>query len=166
MITGRISFVKFVAYFASEILGAMLGVACVRGTSPSSERNNMVIDIQHGESMARAFFLEFFLSSIMCFVYHITFHEKNHPMFLVAIPNGFAYFACHLITVLIVSAKLLTLRFVSSRPLCGGVSAAALHIPLRYFGFGRHSAGIDAEDHEQYARARAAYKGEQSSGDH
>ncbi|KAF9347447.1 hypothetical protein BGX26_001049 [Mortierella sp. AD094] len=177
MITGHISFVKFAAYFVSEILGAMLGVACVRGTTPSSEHDSMVLDIQHGESMARAFFHEFFLSTIACFVYQIISHEKNRSKFLVAIPNGLTLFACQLFAVRYDKAGINPARAFATSvvfrwfpsdhwiywfgPLCGGVFAAALHILFRFLDFDRHSAGIDAENHAQYVRARAVYKGEQ-----
>lgn len=37
LITGHLTVPKFVLYFVSQLLGAMLGVALVRGTTPSSE---------------------------------------------------------------------------------------------------------------------------------
>ncbi|KAF8965166.1 hypothetical protein BGZ46_000653, partial [Entomortierella lignicola] len=42
-------------------------------------------------------------------------------------------------------------------PLTGAIMAAAFHILFRMMAYDRHSAGIDASDEGQYARARAAY---------
>ncbi|KAF9159997.1 hypothetical protein BGX21_003255 [Mortierella sp. AD011] len=109
MIAGHISFVKFVAYFASEILRAMLGVACALGATPSSECRRYCLN-----SLYRIANIE------ICFIKTILWWSFT----------------------------------------------ATLHILFRYFGFGRPSTGIDAEDHAQYARARAAYKDEQSSRGH
>ena len=42
VITGHISVNKAVLFVISQLLGAMLGVALVRGTTPSSERTGQV----------------------------------------------------------------------------------------------------------------------------
>ncbi|KAF9324122.1 hypothetical protein BG006_000858, partial [Podila minutissima] len=96
LITGHINVPRAVLYFVSQLLGAMLGVALVRGTIPSNEYIGQVNAITHGESRARAFFLEFFLTTILCFVYHMIVHEKNRSTFMAALPYGFTIFSCHL----------------------------------------------------------------------
>lgn len=42
------------------------------------------------------------------------------------------------------------------RPLFGGILAAALHILFRYLDYDLYNPGIDAENHAQYIRAKAA----------
>lgn len=49
-----------------------------------------------GESIVRGFFLECFLTMILCFVYHMSVHEKNRSTFLAALPYGLTLFSCHL----------------------------------------------------------------------
>ena len=49
-----------------------------------------------GECVARGFFLEFFLTTILCFVYHMTVHEKNRSTFMAALPYGLTLFSCYL----------------------------------------------------------------------
>ncbi|KAG0092385.1 hypothetical protein BGZ93_008349, partial [Podila epicladia] len=92
LITGHINVPRAILYFISQLLGAMLGVALTRGTTPSNE----TIGQARGESRARAFFLEFFLTAILCFVYHMIVHEKNRSTFMAALPYGFTIFSCHL----------------------------------------------------------------------
>ncbi|KAG0248654.1 hypothetical protein BG011_010038 [Mortierella polycephala] len=96
LITGHISIPQFVLYFIAQILGGMVGVALARGTSPSSQVVGQVNMIMNGESIARGFWLEFFLTTILCFVYHMTVHEKNRSTFMAALPYGLTLFACHL----------------------------------------------------------------------
>lgn len=50
----------------------------------------------NGQSLARGFFLEFFLTAILCFVYHMVVHEKNRSTFMSALPYGLALFSCTL----------------------------------------------------------------------
>lgn len=96
LITGHISVPKAVLYFIAQLLGAMLGVALTRGTTPSTENIGQVNQLMNGESIARGFFLEFFLTAILCFVYHMTVHEKNRSTFMAPLPYGLALFSCHL----------------------------------------------------------------------
>ncbi|KAG0082652.1 hypothetical protein BGZ92_011511, partial [Podila epicladia] len=86
LITGHINVPRAILYFISQLLGAMLGVALTRGTTPSNETIGQVNHIARGESRARAFFLEFFLTAILCFVYHMIVHEKNRSTFMAALP--------------------------------------------------------------------------------
>ncbi|KAF9107750.1 hypothetical protein BGX29_005037 [Mortierella sp. GBA35] len=46
VITGHINILKFAMYFISQILGAMLGIALTRGTTPSSESIGQVNTLQ------------------------------------------------------------------------------------------------------------------------
>ncbi|KAG0221674.1 hypothetical protein BGX31_009638 [Mortierella sp. GBA43] len=71
LITGHISIPKFVLYFIAQLLGAMVGVSLARGTTPSNESIGQINELMYGESIARGFWLEFFLTMILCFVYHI-----------------------------------------------------------------------------------------------
>ncbi|KAI7816419.1 aquaporin-like protein [Gamsiella multidivaricata] len=96
LITGHISVPKFVLYFIAQILGAMLGIALARGTTPRIESIQQVNALNNYESIARGFFLEFFLTTILCFVYHMIVHEKNRSTYLMAIPYGLTLFSCHL----------------------------------------------------------------------
>lgn len=96
LITGHVSVPKAVLYIISQLLGAMLGVALARGTTPSNEQIGQVNELMNGESIARGFFLEFFLTAILCFVYHMLVHEKNRSTFMAALPYGLAIFSCHL----------------------------------------------------------------------
>ncbi|KAF9126650.1 hypothetical protein BGW39_006464 [Mortierella sp. 14UC] len=45
---------------------------------------------------ARGFFLESFLTMILCFVYHMVVHEKNPSTFMSAFLYGLTLFSCHL----------------------------------------------------------------------
>ncbi|KAK3807639.1 MAG: aquaporin-like protein [Benniella sp.] len=175
LITGHISFPKFVLYFIAQLLGAMVGVALARGTTPSSAPIvGQVNTLMYGESIARGFFLEFFLTAILCFVYHMTVHEKNRSTFLAALPYGLTLFSCHLFATRYTNAAINPARAfgtsVAARsfarehwiywfgPLCGAILAAALHILFRYMDYDHYSAGIDAKNHAQYTRAQAAYR--------
>ncbi|KAI1320835.1 hypothetical protein EDD11_009792 [Mortierella claussenii] len=176
LITGHISVPKFVLYFISQILGAMLGIALVRGTTPSGQSILQVNDLENGQSIARGFFLEFFLTMILCVVYHLVAHEKNRSTFLIALPYGLTIFSCHLFATRYTNAAINPARAFGTSvvarwfsryhwifwfgPLCGAIAAAAMHILLRYMDFDHHSAGIDAENEAQYQRAQAAYRGD------
>ncbi|KAG0052240.1 hypothetical protein BGZ83_002800 [Gryganskiella cystojenkinii] len=175
LITGHISVPKAVLYFVSQLLGAMLGVALVRGTTPSTESIGQVNALNNDESIARGFFLEFFLTTILCFVYHMVVHEKNRSTFMSALPYGLAIFSCHLFATRYTNAAINPARAfatsVAARsfspdhwifwfgPLCGAILAAALHILFRFLDYDQHSAGIDAENEAQYQRAQAAVNG-------
>ncbi|KAF9940476.1 hypothetical protein BGZ67_007612 [Mortierella alpina] len=175
LITGHITVPQFVLYFISQILGAMVGVALARGTTPSTEGTGFgqVNALMNGESVARGFFLEFFLTTILCFVYHMTVHEKNRSTFMAALPYGLALFSCYLFATRYTNASINPARAfavsVVARsfprdhwifwfgPLCGAILAAGLHILFRYVDYDHYSAGIDAENQAQYMRAQAAY---------
>ncbi|KAF9411872.1 hypothetical protein BGZ94_001213 [Podila epigama] len=172
LITGHITVPKAILYFISQLLGAMLGVAMARGTTPSSERIGQVNQLMNGQSIARGFFLEFFLTAILCFVYHMTVHEKNRSTFMAALPYGLAIFSCHLFATRYTNAAINPARAFATSvvarsfsrehwiywfgPICGAILAAALHILFRYLDYDQVSAGIDAENHAQYLRAQSA----------
>ncbi|KAF9347952.1 hypothetical protein BGX34_002791 [Mortierella sp. NVP85] len=175
LITGHISVPKFVLYFIAQLLGAMVGIALARGTTPSNEAIvGQVNTLMYGESIARGFFLEFFLTAILCFVYHMTVHEKNRSTFLAALPYGLTLFSCHLFATRYTNAAINPARAfgtsVAARsfarehwiywfgPLCGAILAAALHILFRSMDYDHYSAGIDAKNQAQYARAQAAFR--------
>ncbi|KAG0015331.1 hypothetical protein BGZ81_011732 [Podila clonocystis] len=180
LITGHISVPKAVLYFIAQLLGAMLGVALARGTTPSSEQIGQVNVLMNGESIARGFFLEFFLTAILCFVYHLTVHEKNRSTFMAALPYGLAIFSCHLFATRYTNAAINpAIAFATSvaarnfapehwifwfGPFCGAILAAALHILFRFLDFDTVNAGVDAENQAQYMRVRAAVENVHRSG--
>ncbi|KAG0212284.1 hypothetical protein BGX33_003730 [Mortierella sp. NVP41] len=171
LITGHLTVPKFVLYFISQLLGAMIGVALVRGTTPSSESIMQVNTLNNGQSLARGFFLEFFLTAILCFVYHMVVHEKNRSTFMSALPYGLALFSCHLFATRYTNAAINPARAFATSvvarnftgdhwiywfgPMFGAILAAALHILFRYFDYDLHNPGIDAENQAQFDRARA-----------
>ncbi|KAF9540815.1 hypothetical protein EC957_003737 [Mortierella hygrophila] len=179
LITGHLNIPKFVMYFIAQILGAMLGIALVRGTTPSNETIGQVNELANGEGIARGFFLEFFLTAILCFVYHMIVHEKNRSTFMSALPYGLAIFSCHLFAYRYTDAAINPARAFGTSvvarwfskdhwifwfgPLCGAMLAASLHILFRYLDFDYYSAGIDAENQAQYQRAQNAVKGTQQT---
>ncbi|KAF9586392.1 hypothetical protein BGW38_005823 [Lunasporangiospora selenospora] len=173
LITGHISPIKAGFYFIAQLLGGMLGVALTRGTTPSREHVGQVNQLMNGESIARGFFLEFFLTAILCFVYHMVVYEKNRSTFMAALPYGFTVFACHLFATRYTYAALNPARALATSvvardfsrqhwvfwfgPLCGAVLASGLHILFRYLDFDHYNPGFDAENQAQYMRAQAAY---------
>ncbi|KAG0052073.1 hypothetical protein BGZ83_003006 [Gryganskiella cystojenkinii] len=179
LITGHITVPQAVIYFISQILGAMVGVAMTRATTPSDESIGQINALYNGESIARGFFLEFFLTAILCFVYHMTVHEKNRSTFMAALPYGFALFACHLFATRYTNASINPARAFATSvvarsfspnhwifwfgPFGGAILASALHILFRFLDYDQHSAGIDAENQAQYLRAQAAVNGEHTT---
>ncbi|KAF9920162.1 hypothetical protein FBU30_010043 [Linnemannia zychae] len=175
LITGHLNIPRFVMYFISQLLGAMLGVALARGTTPSGQQIGQVNELANGQGIARGFFLEFFLTMILCFVYHMLVYEKNRSTFMFALPYGLAIFSCHLFAYRYTNAAInparafatsISARWFSRQhwifwfgPLCGAILAAALHIMFRYLDFDYYSAGIDAENPAQFQRAQAAVNG-------
>ncbi|KAG0265115.1 hypothetical protein BGZ95_003416 [Linnemannia exigua] len=179
LITGHLNIPRFIMYFISQLLGAMLGIALTRGTTPSDENIGQVNTLMNGQGIARGFFLEFFLTTILCFVYHMIVHEKNRSTFMSALPYGLAIFSCHLFAGRYTNAAINPARAFGTSvvarwfsrdhwifwfgPLCGAILAAGLHILFRYMDFDYHSAGIDAENQAQYLRAQAAVNGTQQT---
>ncbi|KAF9898037.1 hypothetical protein BX616_004573, partial [Lobosporangium transversale] len=97
LITGHLKLPQFFIYFIAQLLGAMVGIALARGTTPSSQYfGYSKNELYYGESIARGFFLEMFLTTILCFVYHMIVHEKNRSTFMSAFPYGLTLMACHL----------------------------------------------------------------------
>ncbi|KAG0319553.1 hypothetical protein BG000_003838 [Podila horticola] len=180
LITGHLTVPRAVLYFISQLLGAMLGVALARGTTPSGQQIGQVNQLMNGESIARGFFLEFFLTTILCFVYHMMVHEKNRSTFMAALPYGLTIFSCHLFATRYTNASINPARAfatsVAARdfapehwifwfgPFCGAILAAALHILFRFLDYDTVNAGIDAENHAQYMRAQAAVENMNRSG--
>ncbi|KAF9428168.1 hypothetical protein BGZ94_003209 [Podila epigama] len=172
LITGHITVPKAILYFIAQLLGAMLGVAMARGTTPSTERVGQVNVLMNNQSIARGFFLEFFLTAILCFVYHMVVHEKNRSTFMAALPYGLAIFSCHLFATRYTNAAINPARAFATSvvarsfarehwifwfgPFCGAILAAALHILFRYLDYDRVNPGIDAENQAQLLRAQAA----------
>ncbi|KAG0305730.1 hypothetical protein BGZ98_003651 [Dissophora globulifera] len=171
-ITGHLGFIKFASYFLCQLLGSMLGVALTRGTTPSIEHIGQVNEVVNGESIARAFFLEFFLTSIICFTYHMVVYEKNRSTYMMAIPYGISVFACYLFAYRYTFAALNPARAFATAlaaeyfprthwvfwfgPLSGAIFGAAMHILFRFLDFDQYTAGYDAENEDQYQRAQAA----------
>ncbi|KAG0304406.1 hypothetical protein BGZ98_005565 [Dissophora globulifera] len=175
-ITGHISVMKFILYSFAQVVGGMLGVALARGTTPSSASIEQTNQLFYGESIARGFFLEFFLTAILCFVYHMTVHEKNRSTFMAALPYGITLFSCHLFATRYTNAAInpaqafavsIVARSFAERiffififgPLTGGIFAAGLHILFKFLDYDKYNAGIDADNLVQYRRAQDALDG-------
>ncbi|KAF9974449.1 hypothetical protein BGZ73_002134 [Actinomortierella ambigua] len=173
LITGHITVPKAILYFIAQLLGAMLGAALARATTPSSYPLGSLDEVMNGESRSRAFFLEFFLTSIMVFVYHMVVHEKNKSTFLAALPIGLAAFSCYLFGTRFTGTSINPARafatsvvnrsFTSDHwifwfgPLAGAVLGAALHILFRWVNYDHLNPGQDAESFAQYHRANMAF---------
>ncbi|KAG0066685.1 hypothetical protein BGZ92_005287 [Podila epicladia] len=142
---------KSILYFVCQLLGAMLGVAMARGVTPSTEHLGQTNHLMNGESIAEGFFLEFWLTCILCFVYLMTTEERNRSAPMAPFPIGFTLFSCHLFACRYTNASINPARAfatsVVSRsftpnhwiywlgPLGGGIMAAALYIFFCYFDF-------------------------------
>ncbi|KAF9377945.1 hypothetical protein CPC16_011556, partial [Podila verticillata] len=87
LITGHISVPKAMLYFIAQLLGAMLGVTLMRGTTPSTENIGKVNKLMPGESIARGFFL----TATLCFVYHMTVYEKNRSTFMAVLSTAWRF---------------------------------------------------------------------------
>ncbi|KAF9950454.1 hypothetical protein BGZ72_007887 [Mortierella alpina] len=151
LITGNVCIGKAVMYFICQLLGACLGVAMARGTTPHSEQIGQINYLHNGESIARGFFLEFWLTSILCFVYLMTTEERNKSSMMAPLPIGFTLFSCHLFATRYTNSSvnparafatsLVSRRFTDAHwiywfgPLGGGIVAAALYIFFCYFDF-------------------------------
>ncbi|KAF9179045.1 hypothetical protein BGZ51_008158 [Haplosporangium sp. Z 767] len=151
LIVGSLSIPKAILYFICQILGGCVGVAMARGTTPSSENVGQFNSLHNGETLARGFFLEFWLTFILCFVYLMTTEERNKSAFMAPLPIGIAIFSCHLFGTRytytsINPARAFATSLVSRNftydhwiywigPFGGGIVAAALYIFFCYFGF-------------------------------
>ncbi|KAG0016694.1 hypothetical protein BGZ81_011085 [Podila clonocystis] len=151
VVSGISSIPKAILYFVCQLLGAMLGVAMARGVTPTSEALGQINHLMNGESISKGFFLEFWLTCILCFVYLMTTEERNRSAPMAPFPIGFTLFSCHLFACRYTNASINPARAfataVVSRefthnhwiywlgPLGGGVMAAALYIFFCYFDF-------------------------------
>ncbi|KAF9543901.1 hypothetical protein EC957_000352 [Mortierella hygrophila] len=172
LITGKLSVGKACMYFICQLLGGSLGVAMARGTTPDNAHIVGINHLKNGESLARGFFLEFWLTSILCFVYLMTTEERSNCSFMAPLPIGFTLFSCHLFAVRYDNAAINPARaFATSLvardftrdhwiywigPLCGGILAAALYILFCYFDFDI----VDAANKAQHRAETAAAPGE------
>ncbi|KAF9439332.1 hypothetical protein BGZ76_003862 [Entomortierella beljakovae] len=170
-ITGNLTVVKFICYFFAQILGALLGVGLARGTTSRNEQILNVNYIMNDQSIARAFFLEFWLSMIVCLVYYMCVYEKNIGTFMAAFPYGLAMFNCHLFATRYTNAALNPARaFATSvvahsfsrefwvfwfAPLCGGMVAALIGIGYRYIDYEKYTLYMEANVRDQKLRAKA-----------
>ncbi|KAF9116002.1 hypothetical protein BGX27_005439 [Mortierella sp. AM989] len=173
-ITGNLSVVKFACYFMAQILGGMAGVGLARGVTSRHEKTLQVNYIMNNESIARAFFLEFFLTMILCLVYYLCVYEKNRGTFMAAFPYGITLFSCHLFATRYTNASINPARAFAASvaagsfskehwvfwfgPLTGGIVAAGLAILFRFVDYDQYTAGIDAENRAQCMRAKAAQR--------
>ncbi|KAF9158789.1 hypothetical protein DFQ26_007253 [Actinomortierella ambigua] len=172
LITGHISIPKAILYFIAQLLGAMVGAALARGTSTAEYPLGSLDQLMNGESRSRAFFLEFFLTAIMVFVFHMTVHEKNKSTFLAALPIGLTAFSCYLFGSRFTGTSINPARAFATSivnrsftidhwifwfgPLAGGVLGAALHLLFRWANYDHLNPGQDAESFAQYHRANMA----------
>ncbi|KAF9313941.1 hypothetical protein BG003_004669 [Podila horticola] len=142
---------KAILYFICQLLGALLGVAMARGVTPKTEALGQINHLMNGESIAKGFFLEFWLTCILCFVYLMTTEERNRSAPMAPLPIGFTLFSCHLFACRYTNASINPARAFATSvvshhftpnqwiywlgPLGGGVMAAALYIFFCYFDF-------------------------------
>lgn len=143
LIAGDHSFGKAIMYLICQLLGASLGVAMARGTTPNNVYAGGINVLHNGETLVRGFFLEFWLSSILCFVYLTTTDERARSSFMAPLPIGFTLFSCHLFAVRYTNASinparafatsLVSRHFTSDHwiywlgPFGGGILAAGLY---------------------------------------
>ncbi|KAF9585565.1 hypothetical protein BGW38_001770 [Lunasporangiospora selenospora] len=151
LIVGHVSIPKAIMYFICQLLGGCVGVAMARATTPSSERLGQVNYLHNGESPARGFFLEFWLTCILCYVYLITTEERSKCAFMAALPIGFTLFSCNLMAARYTNASINPARaFATSLvsrnftyyhwiywfgPFGGAVVAAAIYILFCFFDY-------------------------------
>ncbi|OAQ25008.1 aquaporin, partial [Linnemannia elongata AG-77] len=147
LIAGDHSFGKAIMYLICQLLGASLGVAMARGTTPNNVYAGGINVLHNEETLARGFFLEFWLSSILCFVYLTTTDERARSSFMAPLPIGFTLFSCHLFAVRYTNASinparafatsLVSRQFTSDHwiywlgPFGGGIFAATLYMFFR-----------------------------------
>ncbi|KAG0293139.1 hypothetical protein BGZ96_003242 [Linnemannia gamsii] len=169
LITGNLSLLKAGMYLICQLLGACLGVAMARGTTPDSAKIGVINYLHNGESIARGFFLEFWLTCILCFVYLMTTEERAKSNFMAPLPIGFTLFSCHLFATRYTNASINPARaFATSLvareftpdhwifwvgPFGGGITAAALYIFFCYFDFDIVTAANRAQHRAEVAAA-------------
>ncbi|KAG0197178.1 hypothetical protein BGX28_009312 [Mortierella sp. GBA30] len=169
LITGNICIAKAIMYFLCQLFGACVGVAMARGTTPAGERMGQINYLHNGENVTRGFFLEFWLTSILCFVYLMTTEERNKSSFMAPLPIGFTLFSCQLFATRYTNASinparafatsLVSLEFSDEHwiywfgPFGGGVVAAALYIFFCYFDFDIVTAANKAQLRAEVAAA-------------
>jgi aquaporin related protein len=172
LIVGKLSVGMACLYLICQLLGGSLGVAMARGNTPSNVKVGGINHLDNGESLVRGFFLEFWLTSILCFVYLMTTEERSKCIFMAALPIGFTLFSCHLFALRYDNAainparafatSLVSRNFTSDHwiywigPLCGGILAAALYILFCYFD----PDIVGVVDKDQYRAENAAASGE------
>ncbi|KAF9351287.1 hypothetical protein BGX26_010663 [Mortierella sp. AD094] len=105
-ITGNISITKFICFVFAQFLGGMVSLAFNRITTSAAEDILQINYIMNDESIARAFFLEFFLTMILTFVYYMCVYEKSRGTFISAFPYGITLFSCHLFATRYTNASL------------------------------------------------------------
>ncbi|KAG0275461.1 hypothetical protein BGZ95_008759 [Linnemannia exigua] len=167
LITGNLCIAKACMYFVCQLLGACLGVAMARGNTPGNVKLGVINYLQHGESLARGFFLEFWLTCILCFVYLMTTEERSKSSFMAPLPIGFTLFSCHLFATRYTNASinparafatsLVSRQFTKDHwiywigPFGGAITAAALYIFFCYFDFDIVTAANKAQHRAEVA---------------
>ncbi|KAF9425298.1 hypothetical protein BGZ94_007667 [Podila epigama] len=151
LVVGNTNIPKAGLYWICQLLGGILGVAMARGVTPSTESIGQINYLENGETLAKGFFLEFWLTCMLCFVYLMTTEERNRSSFMAPLPIGFTLFSCHLFACRYTNASINPARaFATSLvsrnfsehhwiywigPLAGGIMAAAMYIFFCYFDF-------------------------------
>jgi len=149
LIAGNLCVAKAIMYFICQLLGACLGVAMARGTTPNNVYAGGINVLHNEETLVRGFFLEFWLTSILCFVYLTTTDERARSSFMAPLPIGFTLFSCHLFAVRYTNASinparafatsLVSRHFTSDHwiywlgPFGGGILAAGLYMFFCHF---------------------------------
>ncbi|KAF9131593.1 hypothetical protein BGW39_001584 [Mortierella sp. 14UC] len=166
LITGNRCVAKACMYFVCQLLGACLGVAMARGNTPGNVKLG-VNYLKNGESLAHVFFLESWLTCILCFVYLITTEERSKSSFMAPLPIGFTLFSCHLFAIRYTNASINPVRafatsLVSKQftkdhwiywigPFGGAILAAALYIFFCYYDFDIVTAANKAQHRAEVA---------------
>ncbi|KAF9922138.1 hypothetical protein FBU30_007788 [Linnemannia zychae] len=167
LITGILSIPKAIMFFICQLLGACLGVAMAHGNTPNNVRIGVINYLQNGESLARGFFLEFWLTCILCFVYLMTTEERSKSSFMAPLPIGFTLFSCHLFATRYTNASINPARaFATSLvsryftrdhwiywigPFGGAIVAAGMYIFFCYFDFDIVAAANKAQHRAEVA---------------
>ncbi|KAG0050549.1 hypothetical protein BGZ83_004672 [Gryganskiella cystojenkinii] len=167
LVAGCCTIPKAIMYFFCQILGACVGVAMARGTTPGTEKIGQINYLHNGETVAKGFFLEFWLTCILCFVFLMTTEERNRSSFMAPLPIGFTLFSCHLFATRYTNSSINPARaFATSLvsrnftehhwiywfgPFTGGICAAAMYIFFCYFDFDIVTAANKAQHRAEVA---------------